>query len=683
MVRFSCLKAHILGDKQKKAAEPSTEAMKKSLEDSSLTRAPKGSSEARNLIIPSPKAQKSPQNNDAAKDVASLASTEISWKSAEIKVEMNMKCEKGVNSAQFLRKSQSLGSGLCHKGRTDHENDTEEDLDHEYYSDSVDHNGLISEHQKGLPSDSVQVSSDLVNKESTFSFDDLQHSEKEDPEHSGVLSSGEVVNDFGYRTPCITTRFVKSHSLPNLASLVGPSGGRSSINFASRCRTFEDLHVLDARLEDISELQVESQTTTKQDHHDHVTDKSGENYFDDGYDSYHYSPLAKDWVMPATDTVNSGKNILGEASIQQWDEMPATDFKFKRIQEWVKDLEHCGPVEETYEYSETDGTPEIDSNNLNELSSAKVDRKIIPGMEAAKTYLTSLSISATTAQLSNHGLAVIPFLPTFGSLKLLNLSGNSIVRITAGALPRGLHTLILSKNKISAIEGLRELTRLRVLDLSYNRIIRIGHGLASCSSLKELYLAGNKISEVEGFHRLLKLVVLDLRFNKISTTKCLGQLAANYNSLQAISLEGNPAQKNVGDEQLKKYLQGLLPHLVYFNRKAIKASTLKDAPDRAVRLGMSGHQFDHGLRTDIKAARKASQGLPGAKSSSSLIHLRKSQPVMSPKRSKSRQGHLPPIGAKAAVNHHSHYLDLNSKLLNYRTELAGRRSRSEGTLAAF
>lgn len=50
------------------------------------------------------------------------------------------------------------------------------------------------------------------------------------------------------------------------------------------------------------------------------------------------------------------------------------------------------------------------------------------------------------------------------------------VHINAGSLPKGLHTLDLSRNKITAIEGLRELTRLRVLDLSYNRISRIGHG---------------------------------------------------------------------------------------------------------------------------------------------------------------------------------------------------------------
>lgn len=63
---------------------------------------------------------------------------------------------------------------------------------------------------------------------------------------------------------------------------------------------------------------------------------------------------------------------------------------------------------------------------------------------------------------------------------ILSISTNSLfsiaVHITPGSLPKGLHTLNLSRNKISTIEGLRELTRLRVLDLSYNRISRIGHG---------------------------------------------------------------------------------------------------------------------------------------------------------------------------------------------------------------
>lgn len=252
------------------------------------------------------------------------------------------------------------------------------------------------------------------------------------------------------------------------------------------------------------------------------------------------------------------------------------------------------------------------------------------------------------------------------------------MRITAGALPRGLHILNLSRNSISVIEGLRELTRLRVLDLSYNRLVRIGHGLASCSSLKELYLAGNKISEVEGLHRLLKLNVLDLRFNKISTAKCLGQLAANYGSLQAISLEGNPAQKNVGDEQLKKNLQGLLPNLIYFNRKPVK---VKDTADRSARLAVGAHQLDRGLKP-VKAMRKASHGVVTHKASSSSTHGRKSQKVTSTKPSKSRPtARLPPIGTKTTTR--PQVYDFSSKLLSFSPDLSMRRTRSEGTLGVI
>ena len=63
------------------------------------------------------------------------------------------------------------------------------------------------------------------------------------------------------------------------------------------------------------------------------------------------------------------------------------------------------------------------------------------------------------------------------------------MRITPGALPRGLHALNLSKNSISVIEGLRELTRLRVLDLRYNKILRIGHGMTPFALLHSLVIS--------------------------------------------------------------------------------------------------------------------------------------------------------------------------------------------------
>ena len=59
---------------------------------------------------------------------------------------------------------------------------------------------------------------------------------------------------------------------------------------------------------------------------------------------------------------------------------------------------------------------------------------------------------------------------------ILDLLFGLAVQIAPGSLPKGLHSLDLSRNRIAVIEGLRELTRLRVLNLSYNRISRIGHG---------------------------------------------------------------------------------------------------------------------------------------------------------------------------------------------------------------
>jgi hypothetical protein len=95
--------------------------------------------------------------------------------------------------------------------------------------------------------------------------------------------------------------------------------------------------------------------------------------------------------------------------------------------------------------------------------------------------------------------------------------------------------------------------------------------LSSCTLIRELYVAGNKISDVEGLHRLFKLTVLDLSFNRITTTKALGQLVANYNSLLVLNLLGNAIQKNIGDVRLNKRVTSLLPKLVYLNKQPVKA----------------------------------------------------------------------------------------------------------------
>lgn len=698
MVRFSCFNATpVHFHKPKKTVQPSVERMYKTSQDFSQSQASKdlpNHTRLDSLLL------KTQGDTQIDKNFTNVSSVESGLKSGDMKSRFSVESNRGVNRRGYLKKSQSLGSRLFQEGRVSAGNDTEDETNLEHSCEGFqDHKGLAepgpSKDQGLSPPDAYQenptlesfrLSPDVVNYESIFSIGDPQHLEKEGHENSDTPLSGEFPGDSADHTPRTPPPIVKSCSLPNIGAST-PTSGRCSPfrHVALQSRSSEDLHILDMRQREISVHESEGRVThelVKNDCFDKAEKNTFKNSVDYGYDSYNYSGLAKDWIVPVTDEVNPVKNLQGESSVHWWDELPSKDFKMMRIKEWVNDLQLCSPLEETNESSQSDDQVKRDPNILNSITAAKIDGKITPGMEAAKKHISSLSAIATTAHLANHGLVVIPFLSAFASLKVLNLSGNAIVKITAGALPRGLHVLNLSKNNISTIEGLRELTRLRVLDLSYNRVLRIGHGLASCSSLKELYLAGNKISEVEGLHRLLKLNVLDLRFNKISTAKCLGQLAANYNSLQAISLEGNPAQKNVGDEQLKKYLQGLLPHLTYFNRLPIKASSLKDAADRSVRLGISSHQLDRVVRSDHKAARKVSHGLAAHKPSSSSTHGRKSQAAVSPKQSKGRHGLLPPVGTKAATHNRPHYFDFSNKLPNFRPDLSIRRSQSEGTLGA-
>lgn len=333
------------------------------------------------------------------------------------------------------------------------------------------------------------------------------------------------------------------------------------------------------------------------------------------------------------------ENCEPESCYQNCSMLSPEEFNVRRIENWICQIAVSNDMA-VDEQGECSSSAAHLMNSQQVGNTTKLNSKGPLGMETAYNYIATLKPSSSVAQLSNLWLVAIPILSAFSGLRLLNLAANSIIRITSGAIPKGLHMLNLSRNNISTIEGLRELTRLRILDLSYNRIAKIGHGLSSCSSLKELYLAGNKISEVEGLHRLLKLKVLDLHFNKISTSKCLGQLA-NCNTLQSVNLEGNPAQKNVGDEQLKKYVLSLLPRLVYYNKQAMRSRFSKD--DRHGRA-ISSDRGDRSKRLNLKLPRSSAGSSTALKSSRSQ-HFRSVHGSVKP--SKSRNVPVVPAIPKA------------------------------------
>lgn len=149
-----------------------------------------------------------------------------------------------------------------------------------------------------------------------------------------------------------------------------------------------------------------------------------------------------------------------------------------------------------------------------------------------------------------------------------------------------------------------------ILSLSNYNIILCGcvSGLSNCRVIKELYLGGNKISDAEGLHRLLKLTVLDLSFNKITTTKALGQLVANYNTLQALNLVGNPIQSNVSEEQLRRAVCGLLPKLAYLNKQSIKPQRAREMLTDSVAKAALGNKSPSSNRRTVRRGSVSAKG---------------------------------------------------------------------------
>lgn len=135
-------------------------------------------------------------------------------------------------------------------------------------------------------------------------------------------------------------------------------------------------------------------------------------------------------------------------------------------------------------------------------------------------------------------------------------------------------------------------------------------GLSSCTAIRELYLAGNKIGDVEGLHRLLKLAVLDVSFNKIGTAKSLGQLVANYGSLRAINLLGNPVQANAGDDTLRRAVSGLLPRIEYLNKQAVKPQRAREVAKDSVAQAALGNAA--GANSRRRPARRLGQSPAGS-----------------------------------------------------------------------
>lgn len=135
--------------------------------------------------------------------------------------------------------------------------------------------------------------------------------------------------------------------------------------------------------------------------------------------------------------------------------------------------------------------------------------------------------------LINH----VPELSSLKFLKKLNLSNNKITEVWP--IPPQCENLCLSYNKITHLNSVfQSLIKLHTLDISNNLLTSI-QGLSNLEALKCLYANNNKISTVKGVEMLKQLLEFDLSNNNLKTREDISSLNFNSN-IVVISIEDNP-----------------------------------------------------------------------------------------------------------------------------------------------
>ena len=119
--------------------------------------------------------------------------------------------------------------------------------------------------------------------------------------------------------------------------------------------------------------------------------------------------------------------------------------------------------------------------------------------------------------LADCGLSNLEPLRRLSTLRVLDLSNNSISSISAISALRALDELYLGHNALTTVPILRDMNTLRILDLSYNAIENAG-GLSACPTIERLNLSHNRLKTVTPLSALVNLVWLDVSNNAVSDT---------------------------------------------------------------------------------------------------------------------------------------------------------------------
>ena len=153
--------------------------------------------------------------------------------------------------------------------------------------------------------------------------------------------------------------------------------------------------------------------------------------------------------------------------------------------------------------------------------------------------------------LANCGLSNISPLDQLKTLRILDLSDNSIGSINAVTGLAALDELYLGHNAVENLPILRGLQSLRILDLSYNSLSYVS-GISGCTTIERLNLSHNKLSSVTPLSALTELVWLNCSNNNIADaaplapcTKLEGFLISNNKLTEVDFLSACPSIQEV------------------------------------------------------------------------------------------------------------------------------------------
>ncbi|XP_078162701.1 outer arm dynein light chain 1 protein isoform X2 [Carex rostrata] len=200
---------------------------------------------------------------------------------------------------------------------------------------------------------------------------------------------------------------------------------------------------------------------------------------------------------------------------------------------------------------------------------------------------------SSTSNVKDLQALMLPKVENASDDRRLDRRGHRVSNLRQLSLSPNLEFVYLRDNRLSSVEGIEALQRVKVLDLSFNEFkAAVFDPLGNCKGLQQLYLAGNQITSLASLPELPNLEFLSVAQNKLRSLSMGSQpklqvLAASKNkistlkgfphlpSLEHLRLEENPILEIPHVEAASLLLVG--PTLRKFNNRDLVPSEVEVA----------------------------------------------------------------------------------------------------------